>query len=591
MKLRSPSVAILWELWRVTRIEVAWKLALPIGAATVVLALSSSQREVVKDANAAVALFLIVIPHVFGWVSMAKLNNGRPGFPLYLHYTRPVRTALIVGLPMAYLTAVSSAIYLVSALLLRVTSGYAFPLLTVAAWMAALTVIGVAATWSTRDRQIQLVTMMIATLIAWYVSVERLTAVEIEGNYDWPPRLWPTLFDWPLTDYAVIALLGIASFSVTAAMVTRQRRGDELAVSTRAAVTGTPAEGWWDWFVGLFRVPCPTSSATRAQVWLDLKSNGFPVLATGVTLAIVILLMAAASGPLDAANLEVMRGSAPCVYGECITLFPVAPLFFAALSLLIVLLLAGNAFGIPRRQGRTYISAFAATQAYGTAQLAALKVLVMSACVLAAMIAIGIGVWISLPLLREAPFVQMWNVRPNGVRSAVTDAVAALTGYEQLSLVVVAAAGVVIWVAAFAVLGALQTRYSRRMNIAASLLLVYGLAVAVLALARQRGIGPEIPLGAVGRATSWVALSALVLATGYLLWRGFAEQFLPVRHATGAVLLSAIFGVAWLGMLRAAGVALAGLPVLDTARVLWPALLPLTLSVLATWSYSRLRHT
>ena len=90
-----------------------------------------------------------------GWLSLAKLNGGRPGFPLYLHYTRPVRTAVIVGLPMAYLTAVSSAIYLVSALLLRVTSGYAFPLLPVAAWIAALTLVWVAATWSTRNRTIR----------------------------------------------------------------------------------------------------------------------------------------------------------------------------------------------------------------------------------------------------------------------------------------------------------------------------------------------------------------------------------------------------------------------------------------------------
>ena len=162
-------------------------------------------------------------------------------------------------------------------------------------------------------------------------------------------------------------------------------------------------------------------------------------------------------------------------------------MFFAPLSLFIVLVLAGNAFGIRRRQGRTYISAFEATQAYGTAQLAALKVLVKSVCVLAALIAIGVSVWISLPLLGDAVFIQMWNVPLSSQLSVIKDAVAALTGYEQLSLVVVAAVGVVIWVAAFAVLGALRTRYSRRVNIAASLLLLYGLALALLALAERKG--------------------------------------------------------------------------------------------------------
>ncbi len=93
------------------------------------------------DNGAAIAMILLVLPHFVGWLSLARLNGGRPGFPLYLHYTRPVRTAVIVGLPMAYLTAMSSAIYLVSALLLRVTSGYPFPLLPVAAWIAALTLV------------------------------------------------------------------------------------------------------------------------------------------------------------------------------------------------------------------------------------------------------------------------------------------------------------------------------------------------------------------------------------------------------------------------------------------------------------------
>jgi len=295
---------------------------------------------------------------------------------------------------------------------------------------------------------------------------------------------------------------------------------------------------------------------------------------------------------LDAAFLEAtIRADPSCLNRDCITLVPIVPVLLAVLSLLIVLALAGNAFRIRRRQGRTYVSAFEATQAYSTAQLAVLKLLVKSACVLAALITIGASLWISLPLLGEAAFIQLWNVRPDSLRSVIKDAVAALTGYEQLALVVVLAVGVVIWVAAFAVLGALRTRYSRRVNIAALLLLLYGLVLGLLALAGQRGIGPEIPLGAIFRATSWVAASAIVLATGYLLWRGFAEQLLTLGHACGAVLVSAAFGAAWLTMLRAAGVSLAGMPTTNYVWMLSPALLPLMASVLSPWSLSRVRHT
>ena len=167
--MRSPIVAMLWEIWRLTRLEAAWRLALGIVGGLAVLAVFSSQREVIKDFSAAIALILIVMPHFVGWLSMAKLTSGRPGFPLHLLYTRPVRTSVLVAVPMAYLAAMPAAIYLVSALLLRVTSGYPFPLLPVAAWIAALNLVLAATNWSTRNRLIQMLGVMVATS-AWLSS-------------------------------------------------------------------------------------------------------------------------------------------------------------------------------------------------------------------------------------------------------------------------------------------------------------------------------------------------------------------------------------------------------------------------------------
>jgi hypothetical protein len=584
MSVRSPVVAILWEIWRVTRAEAAWRLALGIVGGLAVLALSAAvapaddarRHEDVMDNAAAIAMILLVLPHVFYWPSLARLNGGRPGFPLYLHYTRPVRTAVIVGIPMAYLTAMSSAIYLVSALLLRVTSGYAFPLLPVAAWIAALTLVFVAATWSTRSTTVAVLVWVFATTRALGLAVDRLTAVELPGGYDWPPRLWATLFDFPRTDYAWIALIGLASFAITVAMVTRQRRGDALAPITLAAIPRTPGD--------VFRFQCPTSSATRAQVWLDLKSNGLPVLTIGVTLATVILLLSAVSGPIDAAwNAD---PDVPCPIGECFWARAVPPLL-APLSLLIVLAFAGNAFGIHRRQGRTYMSAFETIQAHGTAQLAALKVLVKSVCVLAALIAIGVSTWISVPLLGDAVFIQMWNLPLSSGLTATNGAIAALTGYEQLSLVVVTAVGVVIWVAAFAVFAALP----RRVNIAGTLLLLFGLVLGGLALAERNGIVSPFVFDLLFVATRWIFLGAMVVTTAYAFWRGFAERVLTIRYASGAVAVSLVFGAAWLTVLRAVGVSLADMRAADAVRALSPALLSLTVSVLAPWSLSRIRHT
>jgi hypothetical protein len=591
MTTRSRIVVMLWEIWRVTRAEAAWKLAIGIVGGLAVLALSAAfapsgdaeRYERIMDDSAAIAMILLVLPHVMGWFSLARLNGGRPGFPLSLQYTRPVRTAVIVGLPMVYLTAVSWAIYLVSALLLRVASGYAFPLLPVAVWMAALTLAWVAAAWPTRNGTIQLLVMMFAVTRALGLAMDRLTAVELQGGYDWPPRLWPTLFDFPRTDYAWVALIGLASFGVTVAGVARQRRGDGWVEGPSAQ-----RDGFWDRLVNVFRFPCPTSSATRAQVWFDLKFSGLPLLAIGVALAIVILLVSAVSGPIDAALNADPRVS--CPIEECFYVRAWPPLL-APLSLFIMLFLGGNAFGIRRRQGRTYVSAFEATQAHGAAQLAALKVLVKSVCVLAALLAIGVSVWISLPLLGDAVFIQMWNVPLSSRLREITGAVAALTGYEQLALVVVTAVGVAVWVAAFAVLGALRTRYSRR--IVEPLLLLYGLALVWLAVGVR--VDPETAsqfhLDVVYGAMRWIAAAAMVFTTVYVCWSGFAERVLTIRYAGGAVAISAAFGAAWLTALHIAGVQLAGMSATNAISVVSPALLPLMASVLAPWSLSRIRHT
>ena len=498
---------------------------------------------------------------------------GKPGFPLYLHYTRPIRTAVMVGLSMAYLTAVTFAIYLVSAFLLREAAGYPFSVLPAAAWIAAIALVLYTIGWSTRS--------MVVLMLGWLVTL-------FAGGGFVGARLdsFPNDVDYPLTDYAVIALIGLVCFGVTVASVARQRRGD-----AQTAITRTPGSGLRGWLINLFPFPCPTSSATRAQVWLDLKSNGLPVLTIGVALAIVILLVSAVSGPIDAAiNAD---PDVSCPIGECFYARALPPLLLTPFSLFTVLVLGRNVFGIRRKQGRTYVSPFEAIQAYGTAQLAILKLLVQSVCVLAALIAIAVSFWISLPLLGDAVFIQIWGVALSSRRSVIMDAFAALTGYEQLALAIVAAVGVVIGVAAFAVFGALRTRYSRRASIASFLLLLYGLAFVWLAVGVR--VDPETAsqfhLDVVYGAMGWIATAAMVITTVYVCWSGFAERVLTIRYASGAVAISAAFGAAWLTVLHMAGVQLAGMSATNAISVVSAALLPLMASVLAPWSLSRIRHT
>ena len=579
MTMHSPIVAMLWENWRLTRLEAAHRLALGIvgGSAVLVFFAAVAENAASRDVGATITLGVITFITFPLWLSISKPKGGRfldgyrPGFPLSLLYTRPVRTAVLVGVPMAYLAALAAAVYLVSALVLRWTFGYPFPLLPVAALIAASHVTQAAGDWSTRSKVVQ-----------WLGTFCPVLALYSLAKYRWEGR--PALFDFSLAEYALIAAMGLVSFGVAVAGVARQRRGDaKVAVPWTAGSGGFPER-----LVTLFRFPCPTSSPTRAQVWFDLKSSGLPVLAIGVALAIVIPLVFVVTTQLDL----VLSGfyTRPATRGVALVV--------AMFSLPAVLILGGNAFGIRARQGRTYASAFEATQGCGTAQMAGLKVLVRSVCLLAALLAVGTSVWTSVSVIPfevledNETFIERSRSPLSAWMRAIEGGVGAMSTNELLALAFVTVIVVAVMVASRAALVALRTRYPRRVTLAGSLLLLYGLVLVLRAPDGQGGNGWDVLfMDALFGATPWIAAAAIALATVYLFWRSLAERLLTLRSACGALLVTAAFGAAWVTVLRATGVQFAEMPTTEAVGMLSPILLALMAIVLAPWSLSRVRHT
>lgn len=207
---------------------------------------------------------------------------------------------------------------------------------------------------------------------------------------------------------------------------------------------------------------------------------------------------------------------------------------------------------------------------------------------LVVLIALGTSIWGSLSYIPAGKGYEPFR----SFKPAIKVAVGAMTGFEQVALAVVALIGFVAmgaWQPAFWVL---WTRNSRRTSIVASLLLLYGLALAWLAVgvrvdpATAQQFYLDVGYGAMG----WIAAAAIVLTTVYLFWSSFTERLLTLRYVCGAVLVSLIFGVAWVTLLRAASVRLDRMPTMDAVWMLAPVLLPLIGGVLAPWSLSRIRH-
>ena len=557
MNLRSPVVAILWENWRLSRVEAAQRLAFGLVAAAGALVFNSQN-------GTTIALWILAAAHGFFWFSIARLNGGRfmdgykPGFPLYLLYTRPVPTAVFVAVVMGYDAISCALLYVVSAALLTFAFGKPLPLLSVAACLVTYHLASTCIQWSTRNRIVQWVGSMV---VFWPLVMVLKSSLDS-----------PHAFGLSLLQYVSLVGVCAVSFVLTVQGVSRQRRGDAVATEPRTAV----ATGYPVWLVNLFRFSCPTSSATRAQLWFELRSSGLPVLTIGAGMAALIFLLFAIGIAVPA-----VRGAA---VGIAVLSGP-----------LLLLLFGANAFGIRSKQGRLYASPFDATQPYATAQMAALKILVRAACVLMALSAIGVSLY-ACSLLMEA-----WgDGKLNGDNATagllhLRDVAAAFlvrqAGSSLVAMAIVASIGIVAIVAWQAAREALKVRYPRQVVIAQWLPAAWGLVIILLAVSGSVGILPN-PVAQMGVVVAFViATAALVLAPVYLLRLGHAERALDLRYAAGGLVILATFAGAYASLLRAAGEPHAGLHWTALLLLSWPVLILTLGGAVAPWALNRVRHT
>jgi hypothetical protein len=548
---------MLWEQWRLTRVEAGQRLALGLLAAALALALNSAN-------GVTIAMWILAGAHGFFWFSIARLNGGRfmdgykPGFPLYLLYTRPLRTPVFVGVAMAYDAISCAALYFVSAAILGSAFGKQVPLMPVTACLVAYHLASTCIQWSTRNRIVQ----WVGSIVLFWPLVTLL-----KSSIDTPNEV-----GFSAAQYAFLAVLAVASFVITVRGVARQRRGDASATEPR----GASGSGYPIWLIDLFRVQCPTSSATRAQLWYELRSSGLPILAVGLSAAMLIFLL----------------------FGVGIA-FPqvrTPTLFFATFAGLFLLLFFGsNAFGIRSKQGRLYAGSFDATQPYGTAQMAGLKVLVRAACVLGALLAIGASAWLSNSFMGAW---GEWKVDGDTVasgllyrRAQLAEFLAARSGRDFIAMAVIASIGVTAIVAWQAAREALKVRYPRRVIVVQWLPAAWGLVIVLLALAGAGEILPEPAIRMGIMAAIWMATVALAAVTIYFVWRDIAERALTPHYAAGAIAILAVFIVAYATLLHGADVPRAGAPVVAQALLLWPILLLVLCAAVAPWALHRVRHT
>ncbi len=543
--MRAETTAMLWESWRLTRRGTAFGVLIAItGGSAILLAVAE------PDLGATLVLLLIGILSLpaSGWVGLE-----RGGFPFYLGYVRPVPTWLLVGVPMAYHAASCAVLYLIPMIVLRTVFGIPFPLLPAAAPLAAIRLVFTTCLWWTKDTTMQRVGLVSAAVLVFSV-MRRLNPVNLPGN-DFPPDRWAQMFAFSLADYGLIALVMAAAIGVTIVGVERQRRGDDQFSLLRrgVGVFRFPAIPRWVGF--WFQAPCPTSSPMWAQLWMEMKSTGVPVLSIGVMLAmgIPVLLLAANAYQWDLPVLFAMLSFLP-------------PVKIGLLSM----------FRIQRKQGSAYMSAFDATRALGTAQLVGLKMAVTVTCILGAWVVTGTSLWFSLSIVRD--FTDFGPMQRN-----LAGTLAAQSGYWLAALAAVASIQLSAIAAFLASVEVFFVLHAKRLIIG---LLALGLYVLVSVFAVTGDwVGPSFV-----EAHAWIIAVLIPIGAVYVHRHALADRIFTLRQTGAAVLMWLAFATVYLVLLRGAGMFQSNMASAFIALMVSLSLGPLVALALAPWSFGLIRH-
>ena len=370
--MHSPAAALLWESWRITRLEILLRIsfALAIG----LLAFGASLLVVEKaDTFATIALLFLV---VLGAMSGKGLNE----FPFSLGFVRPIPTWMLVVVPMLFISFSSAMVYLIPVMLLKSLTDIPYPDLSAAALIGLAALIFAASSWWSRRRVARVATQYLL-FVGGFILYESLHLENVAGN-DFPPSRWANMFDFSLADYGLFAFIAIVALSFTLVGVENQRRGGDSRLSHRDSSGRVSA---------FFRIltlqsdtfvtaKCPPGSPLQAQIWFEVKTVSWEVISIGFVTALAI--------PLCFALIAFFDLSPGLVF---LVVFA-SPVFPLLVGLSIV-------FPVQMTQSRLSMSSFDATFPMRTVGLVGLKVTNVLVSILVAVVGLYTSMWLSFDLV------------------------------------------------------------------------------------------------------------------------------------------------------------------------------------------------
>lgn len=556
--MRHPAQGLVWHVWRLSR---RWYLLMLAIALTLNLAIMNvapagiAQLPNRREFLASGTVVLSMLVALFTTLVVISLG-GRAGFPMRFEYRLPVSTSLLVGAPMLVLAVLCASLCAIPLLLDWILYGLPMP------WVAGATLAGTAsillsaASWSASTNAVRGAALALAVaggsqLLAW------MRPFHIPNGSRAGERPFnPDMLSFSAEQYALLGLLILLLYGMTVRSVGLQRHSERWHFRSASSAQGSNTlAGLMDRASDLLRIPCPTSSPWQAELWVECKRLGVPMLLLALLLALLMPLLPGVQSLLGTSSTRPLSTAAP-----------------------ILLFFTGIGIGVFNRRTSSagYMNPFEGTRALGTLQLAVIQLGALGVILLLGVALIGVSLWLSAPLHVEIG--PLWS-RLHSLFHAMHSG--SLT--QQTGTVVTLVVGFFALMTFFFCVHSCSMFWGRKVMYGALAFLAYAAIFAHTALT-------DANAGAFVAQNMWWFAGITLALTVLLIARVTSLRLLA--PAGGAITL-----LAWLfsafcaySMLEALDVHAPALPSELQALIASLITLPLTLFLWTLWCYDRLRH-
>jgi hypothetical protein len=559
--MKHPAQALLWHCWRLSRRWYLVMLTITLGVHFTLLNLrlpgleSAPNLQELQATGTVIATLLLAAFTTL----IATSVGGTTGFPFRFEHRLPVSTATLVGVPMATLAALHASLFVIPVLLSRLIYGIPLPVLAGGMIITTMAAVLVAASWSTATVSTRSMALVFAA-VGGSTLMSAMQPFRIGENTGVGTQEFdPGVIAFSGSQYLWLALVLSGLYAITVYCVGLQRQSERwrlLQVGREGSERQrkTFSEVFADYAGKVLRMPARVNSPWQAELWLELKRHGMPVLAFGLLFALVTPLLPQLSKLIQFPNAAFLAVSGP-----------VAVFFYGM----------GTAVFNRRSATGGYMSAFEGTRRLGTLQIAGVQLGTLGISIGLGIASIMISFRLSAPLYGDVGAPWAWVANLLEYASTVGP-------LQQVSIAVVTVVAYFAIIAFYFCLHSCSTFWGGKALFGT---LVFLIVAAVFAHITLSGEGGDF----VALSMWWIAGVTLAL-TVFLVVRAFSLKLMSVATTVGSLLVWTIALVCAYTMYEGLDLHFPNLApeLMALNAALWT--LPLTLLLGTAWCYDRLRH-